>query len=100
MNIGGFFETVPDYLFTDEQLEAARRGYAFFESLVRVGIDAPRTEPLLMDADEVARLLGITREALDKRVQRHQVPGVVRTGRRVQFNRERLLAGINKRTNR
>lgn len=48
------------------------------------------TASLLVDADEAARLLGITRDALDKRVQRNQVSGVVRTGRRIQFNREKL----------
>lgn len=54
--------------------------------------DARRTsESLLVDAEEAARLLGISVSALEKRVQRNQVPGVVRTGRRLQFHRERLI---------
>lgn len=58
------------------------------------------TEPeaLFMSVGEAARILGITRAALDKRIQRGQVPGVVRTaGRRVQLDRARFLAGLAKR---
>jgi hypothetical protein len=55
-----------------------------------------RPPPVLIDAEEAAALLGITENALRLRVQRHLVPGVVRTGRRVQFHRERLLAGIER----
>jgi excisionase family DNA binding protein len=51
---------------------------------------------VLIGIDEAARILGITSGALRKRVERHEVPGVVRTGRRVQFHRERLLAAIEK----
>jgi len=57
--------------------------------------------PAMLDADEAARLLGISREALYMRVARGQVPGVVRTGkRRIQFHRERLLTGLAKRASR
>jgi hypothetical protein len=33
---------------------------------------------------------------MDKRIQRGQVPGVVRTGRRVQLLREKLVAGLER----
>ncbi len=60
----------------------------------------PVAEPqaLFISVSEAATLLGITRAALDKRIARRQVPGVVRTaGRRVQIDRERLLSGLAKR---
>jgi len=62
--------------------------------------EAPMAEPeaLFISVEEAARLLGITRAAVDKRIQRRQVPGVVRTaGRRVQIDRARFLAGLTKR---
>ena len=57
---------------------------------------AQRQEPsgsLLVDADEAARLLDITRAALDKRVARAQMPlgSIKRTGRRIQFVRAKLI---------
>jgi len=60
----------------------------------------PITEPeaLFISVKEAARILGITRAALDKRIQRRQVPGVRRTaGRRVQIDRAQFLAGLAKR---
>jgi hypothetical protein len=53
----------------------------------------------LIDADEAAPLIGITEDALWQRKSRGQLPpgSVVQTGRRVQFHREKLLAGIAKR---
>jgi predicted DNA-binding transcriptional regulator AlpA len=57
--------------------------------------------PALLDAPEAAALLGISVEALYQRVSRHQVPGVVQIGkRRIQFHRERLLAGIERKARR
>lgn len=56
-------------------------------------------EAVFLSVDEAARLMGITRDAMDKRIQRRQVPGVLRTaGRRVQIDRARLLAGLARRT--
>lgn len=48
--------------------------------------------PVLVDAAEAARILGITVNALRLRTQRGQMPAgsVVRTGRRVQFKTEAL----------
>jgi excisionase family DNA binding protein len=54
-------------------------------------------EALLLSVAEAARLLGVTRDALDKRIQRGQVPGIVRTGRRVQVLRPKLLAALERR---
>jgi hypothetical protein len=52
-----------------------------------------------VNCKEAARLLGITQAALRQRVQRGQVPGVVRTGRtgrRVQFARAVLVKTIER----
>lgn len=57
-------------------------------------------ESILIDYPEAAALLGITVYALEKRVARNLIPGVVRTGRRVQFNRERLVAYVNNKRSR
>lgn len=59
-----------------------------------------RTPPVLIDAPEAARLLGISVDALYMRISRGQVPGVVKTGRRTQFHRERLLTSLAKRASR
>lgn len=55
--------------------------------------DVSSPDPLLVDRREAARLLGISVEALDKRVQRSQLPpgALKRTGRRLQFVRAKLL---------
>jgi hypothetical protein len=50
--------------------------------------------PALINVEEAARLLNISAAALRGRIKRHKVPGVVRTGRRVQFHRDKLLAGL------
>lgn len=52
------------------------------------------TDPVVVDAPEAARLLGISVNALRLRTQRGQMPvgSVVRTGRRVQFKTEALRA--------
>lgn len=55
-------------------------------------------ERAFIDAAEAAAILGISRDAFDKRVQRRQVPGVVRTaGRRIQIDKAKMLAGLAKR---
>jgi hypothetical protein len=53
--------------------------------------DIGRALPAVIDVNEAARLLSISPGALRKRVQRFQVPGVVRCGKRIEFNRKRLL---------
>lgn len=66
---------------------------------LRAGAEpVPPAPSLYISVDEAARLLGISRDAIDKRIQRRQVPGVVRTaGRRVQIHREKFLAGLERR---
>jgi predicted DNA-binding transcriptional regulator AlpA len=68
----------------------------------RVVVPPPMTtaepERVFIDAAEAAAILGISRAAFDKRVQRRQVPGVVRTaGRRIQIDKAKMLAGLAKR---
>jgi hypothetical protein len=57
------------------------------------------TMPVLIDAPEAAQLCGIPLKTFQQRKQRGQLPPgcIVQTGRRVQFHREKLLAGIAKR---
>lgn len=50
--------------------------------------DAP---PLLLTVDEAAALLRTTRKAVYAMVERSQVPGVIRIGRRVLFRAADLL---------
>lgn len=45
----------------------------------------PRVDPIFCNVRDAARLLGISEDALHKRVTRHRVPGVVRMGGRVHF---------------
>lgn len=62
------------------------------------GGDKPLTGSALIDTDEASELLGITRLALFARIARGQVPPncVVRTGRRIQLHRQRLIAFLNR----
>lgn len=77
---------------------------AVMAKLTATGVIAPppvttaEPERILISSDEAAALLGITRRALAKRVERHQVPGVCRVGRRIQFNKAKLLSGLDRRT--
>jgi excisionase family DNA binding protein len=48
-------------------------------------------EPFLLTGEEVAALLRKTRKAVYAMVERGQLPGVIRIGRRVLFRREDLL---------
>ncbi len=58
------------------------------------------SDRVLISTSEAARLLGISRSALYMRIFRHQVGGIVRTGRRVQFHRARLLAWLDRKVSR
>lgn len=63
--------------------------------------DAPRAMPgsqLLVDVPEAAAMLGISETALRSRESRGQLRGVaVRTGRRLQFHRAKLVALLERR---
>lgn len=49
------------------------------------------SRPLLLTVDEAAELLRTTRKAVYAMVERSQVPGVIRIGRRVLFRAADLL---------
>lgn len=51
----------------------------------------PRPRPLLLNVDEVADLLRTSRKAVYAMVDRRQLPGVTRLGRRVLFRSDLLL---------
>jgi excisionase family DNA binding protein len=62
-------------------------------------VDSSPKLPPLLTAQEVADLyLRTTRKAIYQMVQRGQVPGVVRLGRRMLFRRDVLQAWIRTRT--
>jgi excisionase family DNA binding protein len=47
--------------------------------------------PVLLTPSEVAELLRTTRKAIDSMVERGQLPGIVRIGRRVLVREDALL---------
>jgi excisionase family DNA binding protein len=47
--------------------------------------------PLLLTSGEVAELLRTTRKAVYAMVERRQIPGVIRLGRRVLFRQQSLV---------
>ncbi|MFV8754702.1 helix-turn-helix domain-containing protein [Nannocystaceae bacterium ST9] len=59
----------------------------------RTPIDAGDLPPIL-DAEDVAGLLRTTRTAVYAMVERRQLPGVMRIGRRVRFRRDALLTWL------
>jgi excisionase family DNA binding protein len=52
---------------------------------------APRHLPALMTSSEVAEFLRTTRKAVYAMVERGQLPGVIRVGRRVLFHQQVLV---------
>jgi excisionase family DNA binding protein len=50
--------------------------------------------PQVLDANEVASLLRTSRAAVYAMVERQQIPGVIRIGRRVRFRRDTLLTWL------
>lgn len=69
---------------TEEAVQAIAR--AVVAQLRATPASSRPPDAVLVGRAEAARLLGISIKALDMRVTRGQVPGVVRTGRRVQFS--------------
>jgi excisionase family DNA binding protein len=57
----------------------------------RRGLADQRIEDVLATPDEVAALLRTSRKAVYAMVERCQLPGVIRVGRRVLFHRDALL---------
>ena len=54
----------------------------------------PAALPFLLCADEVASLLRVTRKAVYCMVDRGEIPGVTKIGRRIRFHRDDLLAWL------
>ncbi len=59
-----------------------------------------REERPLLSPEAAAALLGCSLEAFRARVRRGQVPGVVRTGRKVQVHKNVLLASLESKARR
>jgi len=51
--------------------------------------------PYLLCADEVAALLRISRKSVYCMVERGEIPGVTKIGRRVRFHRDSLLRWLD-----
>jgi excisionase family DNA binding protein len=56
-----------------------------------IAITDPTALPYLLRAEEVASLLRVTRKAVYSMVDRGEIPGVTKIGRRVRFRRDALL---------
>jgi excisionase family DNA binding protein len=56
-----------------------------------VNLSPPHPLPILLTVDEAASLLRTSRRAIYAMVERRQLPGVTRIGRRVLFRRVELL---------
>ena len=54
-------------------------------------LDSPMSLPTLLTVDEAADLLRTSRRAIYMMIERHQLPGVTRIGRRVLFRSADLL---------
>jgi excisionase family DNA binding protein len=54
--------------------------------------------PLFLNADEAAHLLRTSRKALYARIERRQLPGVVKFGRRVLIRTDDLLDWLRQKT--
>jgi excisionase family DNA binding protein len=52
------------------------------------------TLPLLLQADEVAQLLRVSRKAVYTMAERGEIPGVTKLGRRLRFRRDALEAWL------
>jgi excisionase family DNA binding protein len=50
--------------------------------------------PLLLQAEEVAAILRVSRKALYAMVERGEIPGVTKLGRRIRFCRDALEAWL------
>jgi excisionase family DNA binding protein len=54
--------------------------------------------PMLLTVDDVARLLRTTDRAIYAMIERRQLPGIVRIGRRVLFRTNDLLDWLNQKS--
>jgi excisionase family DNA binding protein len=60
-------------------------------SLTSASTALPTSQPLLLTVDETAVLLRTTRKAIYALIERRQIPGIVRLGRRVLVRSDELL---------
>lgn len=60
--------------------------------------DEGESWPLLLNVDEAAGLLRTSRRAMYAMVERRQLPGVVRIGRRLLFRSEALLDWVHQKS--
>jgi excisionase family DNA binding protein len=54
--------------------------------------------PILLTVDDAAQLLRTTDRAIYAMIERHQLPGIVRIGRRVLFRSADLLDWLNQKS--
>ena len=71
---------------------------AFKGAAPRVDPHPSRALPMLLTADDAADLLRTTRRAIYAMVERGQLPGVVRVGRRVLLKSDALLHWLDQKS--
>ena len=64
----------------------------------RTSLNATRSVPTLLTPDDVADLLRTTRRAIYAMIERRQLPGIVRIGRRVLVRADELLHWLNQKS--
>ena len=71
-----------------------------FASLHRSALidGGPEALPVLLTVDDVAQLLRTTSRAIYAMIERQQLPGIVRIGRRVLFRAADLLDWLNQKS--
>ena len=71
--------------------EPAQGSYALPESPSEEAVNGPDDLPIYLTPDEAASLLRTTRKAIYVLIERRQLPGVTRLGRRVLIRSRSLL---------
>ena len=66
-------------------------------STTRDAHDAP-TVPMLLTVDDTARMLRTTKRAIYAMIERRQLPGIVRIGRRVLVRSDELLHWLDQKS--
>ena len=82
-----------------------RTGLTGVEDVARVGREARHDDrqrhgalPVLLTVDEAAELLRTTRRAIYAMIERRQLPGIIRIGRRVLLRADDLLNWLNQKS--
>jgi excisionase family DNA binding protein len=80
-------------------LPSSEQAVAINDTAIHVRSEhSPSQLPLLMTVDDVAELLRTTNRAIYAMVERRQLPGLVRIGRRVLFRSSELLHWLNQKS--